>query len=401
MTVTTMSSKGTGWWTRYFVSASMLGIVLFQGTQLWGASTTERALIGLLLVVLPMIFGMGYLLLPSFAGTTLATPRIPGIHFVCAYGGGLAFLVGTIFEGFATIQLVGLVLWTFGVMLFFGALASTIAPVARDDPKVLLRGTATPTQSTKLATGMLPVGLVYLLSGTAVLVLVVGGIDETAVGLQTIVHLYGAGVAFLLILSLGIRLLSGFFHVIPPHRISEMSLLCAAIGPAMLATHLWVSPWFEIGAVLVILAMVGYASIVGFVGFHTDRRRVGIWGIILGAVAGVGGIVVAASMAFGLDLVPAGTSPIELHATLMIDGFLIVTIIGYVYLFYPVGTGRFLGATDRIALTSILFVAGGVGLQSVGLVAEVSAVEVIGIGGSLIGAISVSYLIINRFRTIS
>lgn len=125
-------------------------------------------------------------------------------------------------------------------------------------------------------------------------------------------------------------MLTGFFHVVPPRTVSILSLVFVAAGAAILAIHLWVSPWFEVGATLIGLGMAGYVSIVGYVSVHTDRRRVGIWGIVLGAVAGAGGVLIAVTIAFGLDLFSPDASEIAAHAVLMTDGLLIGTIIGYV-----------------------------------------------------------------------
>ena len=82
----------------YFVSASALDMVLRPIGHLRRMSTTVHALSSLLLIVLPMILGMVYLLLPSDAGTTFATPRILGVHFLLPYLGGRLLVEGLSWE---------------------------------------------------------------------------------------------------------------------------------------------------------------------------------------------------------------------------------------------------------------------------------------------------------------
>ena len=181
--------RSTIWWTRYFISASALGMVLLSIGHLRGMSTTVHALVGLLLVVLPMIFGMGYLLLPSFAGTTLATPRLPDVHLLLAYLGGGLVVGETALAGGGMVRSVGAALWISGVVLFLGSLLYTMLPAAREDPLVLVRGTSTPKRSTMAATTALPVGLAYLLVGSLALVVAAVPTATSGIRLQMVVHL--------------------------------------------------------------------------------------------------------------------------------------------------------------------------------------------------------------------
>lgn len=369
-------------------------MVVLQIGQLVGATVYTRALIGLFGAVLPMIFGMAYLLLPSYAGRTLAIPSVPGFHFVFAYV-GVAVLVADTAVGVVDWLLVGGGgLWCLGVVLFVGSLAYTILPAVAADPTIISRADGRPQRSTRLATALIPVALGYLLVGTfalasttTVLPAVVGH------GLPTVVHYHGAGVAALLIFALGVRLLTGFFHVAPPRYVSWCVLVSGGLGPALLAPNLWVDPWFEIGASLLVVAMVGYGLLVGFVAVRTTRYRIGLVGIGLGAVCGIGGVLTAPLVLVdGLDV-----SSIHLHTTLVLDGFLLLTIVGYAYQFFPVTTGRFRGASRRTALATMLMLAAGVGIDVLGTVVAIGLIRNVGTGFALVATSGYAYLLVRRF----
>jgi len=67
-------------------------MVALQTVQLTGGSRRTIAVVGLFGAVMPMVFGMAYLLLPASIGRTLSTRWLPGIHFLLAYL-ALGFLV--------------------------------------------------------------------------------------------------------------------------------------------------------------------------------------------------------------------------------------------------------------------------------------------------------------------
>jgi len=52
-----------------------------------GEANEAAVLIGVFGFICPMVFGMAYLLLPSYVGETLVDQRLAGIHFVLAYVG--------------------------------------------------------------------------------------------------------------------------------------------------------------------------------------------------------------------------------------------------------------------------------------------------------------------------
>jgi hypothetical protein len=340
-----------------------------------------------------MIFGMAYLLLPSYVGRTLATPSVPGFHFVFAYTGAIVIVIDSAFGVPHSLFAVGNGLWCLGVGLFVGSLAYTVLPVITTNPTVVTRTDGRPQRSTRLSTALIPLAIGYLVVGTFSLVATtVSPLAAFGGTVPTTVHYYGTGVATLLIFTLGVRLLTGFFHVTPPRYVSWPVLVGGGLGPAFLAPNLWVSPWFEIGASLLLVAMIGYGVLVGIVVVHTTRYRIGLVGIGLGAICGVGGILTATFFLIGgLD-----ASIIPFHVTLVLDGFLLLTIIGYAYQFFPVTTGRFRGASRRTALATMLVLATGVGIDAVGTFLSIDLIRNAGIVLSLAGVGGYAYLLSRR-----
>jgi len=125
-------------------------------------------------------------------------------------------------------------------------------------------------------------------------------------------------------------------------------LITGAIAPAFLGTFLWIDPWFQVGGVFATLSMLGYAGIVLLVVLKTDRRRVGVSGIALGAIAGAA-VVSAVLVVFGVGQ----PTSIAVHRTLILAGFFPLTIVGYAYLFFPITGDQFTGANARSARTTI------------------------------------------------
>lgn len=389
-----VTDAGVGQWTRYFAVASALSMVLLQVSRLLGATVYTRALIGLLGAVLPMIFGMAYLLLPSYAGRTLAIPSVPVIHLVVAYVGTGILVVDSVFGVADSVLALGVGFWSFGVVLFIGTLTYTVGPTLVSNPTVVTRSSDRPQRSTRLGTAMIPVALGYLLVGTYTLVSTTYNLPAVfGVGLPAVVHYYGVGAATLLIFALGIRLLTGFFHVAPPRYVSWVVLITGGLGPALLVPNLWTDPWFTVGAAFLVIAIVGYGTLLAIVGYKTTRYRVGLTGIGLGAVSGVLGVSVAGLLAAG----QVDTTVIPLHTTLVLDGFLLLTIIGYAYQFFPVTTGRFRGASSRTAVGTVLLLGAGIGFEVIGTVASVESVIVVGMALTLSGTSGYAYLLIGRF----
>lgn len=359
-------------WTRYFTVASASVLVLVQAVPLLGGDRHLMAVLAVFGFICPMIFGMGYLLLPSFVGRTLAHQRLPGIHFVLAYTGTAAIVGGRFLGPDESILSAGIVLWSLGVVLFLGELLWTIRPAIFEQPGLAFSVGNQSGHTARLPLAMIPVALGYLLIGTVALL---GRVDLVPrlfpPGFATISHYYAAGFGALLMFAIGVRLMPGFFHVDLPKPGVSVVLVSGAVGPGLLGTFFLRGVWFRAGALLEVIAIIGYAVLVASVYRRSDRLRSGFYGILLGAIAGT------VAVGFGLAVVVGGgvRGGVTGHVGLMLTGFFALTIIGYVFQFYPVTTGHYFGASGRTAIASIAGIAIGATLQAAGQVIALPSIE--------------------------
>lgn len=389
------AAGGVSRWTRWFTTMSALSMVALQGVLLLGLSIRTVAIVGIFGVVLPMVFGMAYLLLPSYAGRTLSARWLPGVHFAVAYAGAGILLGDEIVGLDASLVALGGSLWSLGVAIFVGTLLWTVVPAIVARPEIIVRSDDRPQRSTRFATLLIPVALGYLVVGTIALLSMTTSLPNI-VGetFSSVVHYYAAGFAALLIFTLGARLMTGFFHISPPRYATWIVLLSGAIAPGILALHFWRSPWFLVGGGLELVAMAGYVGLVGIVAYRTDRRRIGLYGITFGALSGI--VAVGAAV-----LLAAGSGEaflVDAHVAVILDGFFLLTIIGYAYQFFPVTNGQFPGATKRTALATILLVAIGVFLHTIGAFVGYLPLRTAGLVSVLLGTVGYSYLLIRRFH---
>ncbi|MFB6091275.1 MAG: hypothetical protein ABEJ97_09480 [Halobellus sp.] len=386
-----LASGRLGLWTRYFTVASAVSLVGTEALILFGGDRILVATVALFGFVCPMIFGMAYLLIPSFVGRTLADYRLPGVHFVLAYAGVAGLIAGRV-TGIRSIARVGAGAWSLGVAFFVGVLGWTVLPALRDRLEVVTRSADRPQRSTRLATAVIPVAIGYLVVGTIGLLGWAGVGPVPAVSFPAVVHSYGAGLGALLIFSLGARLMPGFFHVTPPRAGTWIVLLPGAVGPGLLASSLWAGVTFRIGAVLQTTAMIGYAGLVGYVFRRTERRWPGRYGILLGAVAGVVAVAINVPAAFGI----VAPGQLYAHATTVITGFFALTIVGYAVQFFAVTSGQFPGATPRAVIGTMLVLAVGTLVQVGGLLGGRALYFRGGAVLALCGAATYAYLIGRR-----
>jgi len=348
--------------------------------------------VGVFGAVLTMVFGMAYLLLPAYVGRTLQDQWLAGVHFL------LATVAVVLLSGFEfgllgpPAERLGVLLWCGGVAVFIGALARTVLPAVAADPTIVVRSEERPQRSTRFATAALPVAIGYLIVAAASHLAMISGTRlPLIVSVPAVIHAYATGFVTLLIFALGIRLLTGFFHVAPPRSLSWLVLGCGAVGPAVLIGAFWRPPWFLLGAALEALAMAGYVALVAIVLVRTDRRHVGRYGIAFGALAGLVGIAAGIIGVVRLD-----SAALAVHVPLVLDGFLLLTIIGYAYQFFPVTTGRFAGASERVALATILALGLGVTCQALGLAVGSPLARTGGGAIGLLGSSGYAYLIARR-----
>ncbi|MFB6165046.1 MAG: hypothetical protein ABEJ31_07795 [Haloarculaceae archaeon] len=387
------AGSGLRRWTQAFVLASAVGLIAALLATGVGVDRTTVALLGVVGFVCPMVFGMGYLLLPPYAGRTLADDRLAGLHLLLATTGASALFAGRLQAAPPSLFAAGAVLWSAGVATFVGALTLTVAPVVRERGPAVLRGSEYPQRSTRVATAAIPVAIAYLVVATLGLAATPRVLGVAGVTLPQVLHLYATGFATLLVFALGARLLIGFFHVDLPRTGTGIVLLLGAVAPAVLSGSLWRAPRFQVGAVIEGTAMVGYAGMVAFVALRTDRWRPGLWGVLLGALAGAAAVVAGGALAVGAG--PAWL--VGAHVTLVLGGFFPLTIAGYAYQFFPVTAGQFPGASDRVALATIALLAAGVGLQVGGRPGAVESVRLAGTAVSLAGALGYAWLLAGRF----
>jgi len=104
-------------------------------------------------------------------------------------------------------------------------------------------------------------------------------------------------------------------------------------------------------------------------------------------------VVSAFLVAFGFG----HSTSIAVHRTLILTGFFPLTIVGYVDLFFPITGNQFTGANTRMARATIGLLGAGVAVQSMGVAFQYEPVRMIGILGSVAGAIGCGYLLGRRF----
>lgn len=234
-------------WTHRFVIVSALSMGGLQAMVFTDAPVRELAFAALLGPILPMIFGMGYLLFPSYVGSTLRNDWAPPVHLGLCVGGGVLILAEL--RGYlnTTAGLIGAGLWAGGVGIFLGALALSIAPHVSLPPR--FDRSSGSQRSSRLGLLAVPLAMVYLVLGTvALLILNLGGWGSKIVTQPQVIHLLGTGVVVLLIMALGLKLLVGFLHVTPPHSFSWIALAGGSLAPAILVGAFYEPPWFWIGA---------------------------------------------------------------------------------------------------------------------------------------------------------
>ncbi|MFB6234343.1 MAG: hypothetical protein ABEH81_03355 [Halopenitus sp.] len=402
-----MSAATVSRWSRRYVLASAAFLVAWQVGVLSGASRATTVVLGLYGFVLHMVFGKAYALVPSYFDRSLPVPQSPAVQFPLVLLGTLGLVADAAAVGPSWTGAIGAVLWSLGVGVFVGTLAWTIRTnptggnTGTGDANARLRPTD------RLANAVVPVALAYLLLGALVtlasrtmssLPVAAGGSRVAhllAAGGPEATHLIAAGTAALLIFGLGARLLPRFLVKTPPRWLVATVLSAGALGPALLAGTFRVEPWFRLGALVEATAVVAYAGLAGLLYARSDRRRVGFYGVLAGALAGVGGV--ALGLRFAFHGVSAAT--VQAHLRLNLLGFVGSTIVGLAYQFYPPGVGAWPGSGDRTAALSIAGLAGGAVAQAVGLVSGIATLTTVGELAALLGALSYAWVLASVFAT--
>lgn len=380
-------------WTKRFTVASAGALIIYLFANLLHISHQTSVLICVFGFICPMIFGMGYLLIPPYVGRTLVDHRLPGIHFVLAYLGGGFLVIGWEFDGYSFLFDVGTILWVIGVAIFVSSLLVTVGPVIARNPMRVFQEGDKPQRTTKLATVAIPVAIGYLLTGTIVLLIASNLLTYGSASIPDVVHFYLVGFGMLLIIALGVRLLTGFFHVTPPRPLVWLALITGALASAFLGSSLWMQPWFRIGAILTGIAIGSYLLLVTGVVVRTEQTRPGLYGIFLGAVSGAVGVGSVIPIVFEIGQ----SHLINVHRTFILTGFFPLTIIGYAYLFFPVTDDGF--STPKIDNTTLTIGLLGIGviIQAIGIIFRSLPIQWMGLSGSILGVSGYLWFMARRF----
>lgn len=409
-----MFRYAVGRWSRAFTAASLAFLVLWRtaaaasglaSTDLfppWAASVSpsvpHRSVVTLAVLgfVCHLVFGKAYLLVPSYYQRVHPPSRVPGVHLALTGAGALLLAAGPLAGVPDAAADWGALAWAAGVAAFLGSLARSLRGALAATG---LLGDAA-TASERAAMAVLPVPFAYLAAGAYGTVALHWPVPLAAAATPArVTHLYAAGLAALLVFALGVRLLPRFLDAEPTPLLTVPTLAAGAVGPGLLAASLWEGALFRVAAALETVAVTGFALQTAVVCARSDRRTVGLYGVLAGALVGVAGVVTAAGVAAGW----VSPALVAAHASLALGGFLAVTALGFLVQFYPPAGGE--GSTGANALTGAMLAAfgGGVALEAVGSVAAGPGGGEVAAGGTLVslaGAVGIAGLVATRLRRI-
>lgn len=382
-------------WSRRYVGVGAGFLVAWQIAALLGVSRHVQVFFAVFGFVFHVVFGKAYALVPTYFERTLSPARGPAVQFPLTTLGTATLAIAAL-GGPSGLAIVGAALWMAGITVFVGSLVWTLRGNLTGRETGTGEANADRRAVDRYANLFVPVVLTYLVVGSYDLLagqLILAG----KVALPTIIadstpgvaHLLAAGGAALLIFAVGFRLLSRFLVAYPPRLLVAIVLPAGALGPAIIAATLPVGPWFRVGAVLEATAVIGFAIAYIALFRQSDRRRVGFYGVLAGVLAGL------AAALFGLSFAFVGLSVdhVMAHFQLNVLGFLGLTIVGVSYQFYPPAVGPLPGSSDRMAMTSMLLIGGGLGVEVVGLLAGQPVVITVGRLAGLGGALVFAYLL--------
>ncbi|MFW5903740.1 MAG: hypothetical protein ACOCS7_03280, partial [Halolamina sp.] len=295
----TTTAERTSRWARRFVLAGVGFLLAWQVLVVAGAGRRTTVALGVLGFVLHTAFGKAYSLVPTYFDRDLATTRFVPAHFACSVVGTTLLAIDRV-AGVELADTVGSALWCVGVALFLG----TILWSVRDNPTGRETGTGTANADRRdvdrVANAFVPVALAYLAIGSYALFAVETPLPTVFDGYgPRSSHLLAAGAAGLLLFAVGFRLLPRFLVASPPRSLLWTVLPAGAIGPGLIAATLPAGPWFRVGAVVQALAVGGFALAVSLMVRESSRDRVGLYGVLAGAWAGVAGVVIGGWFAAG------------------------------------------------------------------------------------------------------
>jgi len=400
--VTTPAERISGW-SRRFATASAVFLLAWGVGSLAGIPTRADVFLGLFGFVFHMVFAKGYSLIPTYFDRDLEPSWLPAVQFpltvlgaACLAAAAVAGSVPVAPLAWLPLATAGALLWSGGVGVFVGGLGWSL----RDN--LAGRETATGEHNRhrepvdRFANLFVPVALAYLAVGSYGLLASVTPAPPLFDGYAPrVTHLLAAGTATLLVFAIGFRLFPRFLCASPPRALVGLVLPLGAIGPVGLAWSVPAGDALPVFAVLQAVAVVGYAAAVFTLFVGADSRRVGMYGVVLGAVGGLVGVTLGLGFAF------AGVTPewLAAHARVNLLWFLGATVVGVAYQFYPPAASRYPGGNDRTAAVSMGAIAAGVAVEAAGLVTAGVAVQAVGRSLALAGSCLYAYLLVGVFAS--
>jgi hypothetical protein len=381
-------------WTRGFVAAGVLWFVVWQAAVVAGLGRRVTVTLALYGFVLHVVFGKAYSLVPSYFDRDLRPARGPTLHLPCALLGTAGLAAGALPGVPTAVRTAGALLWAAGVAVFLPTLGWTV----RDNLTGAETGTgdhnADRRPVDRVANLGVPVVLLYLAAGAYVTVAATTPLPVPVDGYPPRVsHLLAAGVAALLLVAVGFRLLPRFLVASVPIALAVVAVPAAALGPALIAVGLPAGPVLHAGAGLETLGIGAFAVAYWIAFARSDRSRIGFYGVLAGTVAGV------AVVGLGLHFAVAGPRPdlVSLHYRLALLGFLGLSIVGVTYQFYPPSVCRFPLAGDRFAAAVLAAVVVGLALEALALVLGRSPLALAGRAVAALAAVGYAYLLLGLF----
>ncbi|MFC7157450.1 hypothetical protein ACFQPA_18640 [Halomarina halobia] len=380
---------------RRFVLVGAGFLLAWQVGALVGIPRRTEVVLGLYGFVLHTISGKAYSLVPSYFARRLAVPRAPTLHLPFTAGGTVGLALATVDAIPPILGTLGAAAWAIGVGVFLAALLRSV----RDNLSGRETGTGDANAARRpvdrAANAFVPVALAYLALGSYETLAAHIGLPSPFHGvLPRGSHLLAAGTGAMLVFAIGFRLLPRFLVASPPRPLVAVVLPAGAIGPVLLAATLGGGPSFRVAALLEAVAVIGFGAAYATTWYRSDRRRVGLYGVLLGALSGVLAALLGLSFAFGSISAPLTVA----HLRLNLLGFLGLTIVGVAYQFYPPAIGSFPGANDRTALASILCLGGGLLVEVLGLASGTALATTVGESVALVGAGLYAYLVAGVFH---
>lgn len=380
----TTDSEAVSRGTRRFVIAGVAWFTVWQVAVLAGAGRSTAVVLGLYGFVLHTVFGKAYSLVPPYFDRSLALPRAPAVHLPLAAAATTGLAADAAGLGPAWLGPAGRVLWAVGCAVLVGAIGYSV----RDN----LTGRETATSDAKaarrrvdrFANAFVPVALGFLLAGAALPALSVLGVPTGPLPTAgpAVSHAFAAGTAALLLFALGFRLLPRFLVVAPRAPLVAVVLPAGAVGPLLLVGRFGAGPWFLAGAACEAVALVGFAVAYADMFARSDRRRVGLYGLLVPAVAAV------AVAAFGVHMAVAGVTAevASVHARVALLGFLSAAVVAVSYQFYPPAVAAQGWIDDRSGGAVLALLVVGLGTEALGILGAVVPAVAVGRGLALVGA---------------